>query len=220
MAERRINPTARVALPGSSRSVIGRLLRSATLYDFVQLLAGERQFQAHLAAHLGAFSADSRLIDVGGGTGLARDRVASRRYVCLDLDLQKLHRFRGKRRGLAVAADATACPFNTACFDGVLCTKVAHHLSDAELETMLAETARILKPGGILILADPVRSSRWMSRVLWRLDRGSFPRSAAEIRRALPVEYGVTAWEEFRVRIFHDFVLCAARRATATPELG
>lgn len=191
------------------------LVQSPVLYDVVQRLAGEHQFQQRLAPHLHALPADGTLIDIGGGTGLARQRSTARRYVCLDLDLEKLRRFRGRHPGLAVAADATACPFAPASFDVVLCAKVFHHLNDGQLQAMLAESLRILKPGGVLIVADPVRSNRLMSRLLWRLDRGSFPRDGTEIRRALPPEYSVTAWEEFRVAIFHDFVVCVARSATA-----
>ena len=193
------------------------LLHSPLLYDVIQLVAGERQFRRRLAPHLRALPDACSLIDIGGGTGRSHRRSPAARYVCMDLDFAKLRWFRGGRPGrLAVVADAAACPFGAETFDGVLCAKVAHHLNDAALTAVLAETARILKPGGVLILADPIRSSRWMSQVLWRLDRGSFPRSAAQIRTAVPAEYVVTEWEEFRVAIFHEFVLYAARKEAGT----
>jgi SAM-dependent methyltransferase len=191
------------------------LVQSPVLYDVVQQLAGERELQKRLAPYLHVLPADRSVIDIGGGTGLVRRLLNTNRYVCLDLELQKLRRFRSHGGGLAVAGDATACPFSSASFDVVLCTKVFHHLSDAQLRATLAEIHRMLRPGGMLIAADPVRSDRWMSRVLWRLDRGSFPRTAAEIRRSLPAEYRVEDWEQFRLAIFHDFVLCAARRTQA-----
>lgn len=217
MGERTSAPTARTAASGWLQAAIGPLLQSPMLYDLVQLLAGEHQFRKRLAPHLRALPPDGSLIDIGGGTGLGRERSAAQSYVCVDLDFQKLRRFQGGRAGrLAVVADAAACPFDAATFDGILCAKVLHHLNDAALTAVLAETARILKPGGVLILADAIRSSRWMSRVLWRLDRGSFPRSAAQIRTAVPAEYVVTGWEEFRVAIFHEFVLYAARKEAGT----
>jgi ubiquinone/menaquinone biosynthesis C-methylase UbiE len=192
------------------------LLRSPALYDMLQQLAGERQLSSRLGPHLVVFPPEWRLLDIGGGTGLSRGHSATDRYVCLDVDSQKLRAFRTKwPGGLAIAADATACPFGDATFDAVLCAKVLHHLAPAQLQRMMAESARILKPGGVLVIADAVRTTRWMSRLLWRLDRGSFPRTAAEIRSALPVECHVTGWEEFRVSMRHDFVLCTARRGAA-----
>lgn len=222
MAEREPAGKAGTGPAMSFRRVAMRLVHSATLYNGVQWLAGERQFSARLSTHLRVLAPGSTLIDIGGGTGLSRQGSAPRRYICLDLDPEKLRGFRARvASGLAIAADATACPFREASSDAVLCAKVVHHLGDAELGSMLAEAARILKPGGVLVLADAIRSRRLMSRLLWRLDRGSFPRSAQEIRRAIPAQFSVTGWEEFRVSMFHDFVLCTARRVmpagVATP---
>ena len=199
-----------MALP----AVINRLLHSGAFYDLVQRLAGEKHFRERLEPYLHTVPVRSRLIDIGGGTGLSDALSARRPYVCLDLDLEKLRRFRARRRGgFAVLANATACPFRDATFDAVLCAKVFHHLDDTELEAMLAETVRLLRPGGKLILADAVRSHRWVPRLLWRLDRGSFPRTAAEMKLALPPQLQPSRWEEFRLAIFHDIIFCAARKA-------
>ncbi|MEO5897314.1 MAG: class I SAM-dependent methyltransferase [Vicinamibacterales bacterium] len=197
------------------RRVVERALQSAAIYDLVQRLAGEEFFSQRLARHLDEWAADSRVLDIGGGTGLARQGIRSRGYVCLDLDSAKLRRFRANwPRGLAVAADATACPLLDATFDRVLCAKVVHHLDDLQLQAMFAEIARVLKPGGMLILADAIRSRRWIPRLLWYLDRGSFPRTEAEMHRALSGGYSPAECEQFRLGLFHDVVLCSARRVT------
>lgn len=200
----------------SFRTLCAQFFDSAALYDCIQALAGEHQLRAGLVPHLRALQAAHYFLDIGGGTGLAASSIPSRRYICLDLDLGNLRRFRHKSpHGLAVAANAAACPFASTSMDGVLCAKVTHHLTDADLDTMLREIVRILKPGGTLILADAVCSNRWIPRVLWRLDRGSFPRTSAEIRRAVAARYRDVKWQEFRVSIFHDFVLCTARKGEA-----
>jgi SAM-dependent methyltransferase len=198
-----------------------RLLRSAVVYDLIQYAAGERQLQRRLERHLHALPPETFLVDIGGGTGLGSKLGTALHYVCLDIDLEKLQRFRAKRpAGLALVADATHCPLKTCSLNSVLCAKVTHHLSDAGLNSVMAEAARIIKPDGILIVADAIWSSRWISRILWRLDRGSFPRSADDIRRSIPPEYLLTTWEEFRISIFHDFVLCTARKHQVSPGGG
>jgi SAM-dependent methyltransferase len=48
---------------------------------------------------------------------------------------------------------AAPLPFGTATFDTVLCTSVLEHVHDAE--AVVSEIARILKPGGRLIITIP-----------------------------------------------------------------
>jgi SAM-dependent methyltransferase len=195
-------------------------VKSARIYDLVQHFAGDRRLLARLTPHLDGLPSNALLVDLGGGTGLMR-RGSSATYVCVDLDLDKLRRFRrGRSNGLAVVADAGACPFPTARCDVVLCAKVVHHLDDSVLRATLSEAARILKSDGTLILVDAIRSNRWMPRLLWRLDRGSFPRSANEIRTAVAADFRILDWDQFRLAPFHDIVLCTARRATAISKDG
>jgi len=152
---------------------------------------------------------DEWVVDVGGGTGL---RLATNKYVCLDLELPKLRRFRTATGGLAVGANATQCPIRTGAVDTVLCLKVTHHLDDAALAAVLAEIERVTRSGGRLILVDALRSQRWIARLLWAIDRGSHPREAETIGRALPSSYSVASTQTFRVGIFHEFVVYVAGR--------
>jgi SAM-dependent methyltransferase len=59
------------------------------------------------------------------------------------------------RRGLArvVVADAHALPFEAATFDGAWADRVFQHLADPV--AALAEMARVVKPGGRIVVADP-----------------------------------------------------------------
>ncbi len=51
-----------------------------------------------------------------------------------------------------VQADARALPFEVATFDAVVCALMMGHVND--LEAALAEIARVLRPGGTLVLSD------------------------------------------------------------------
>ncbi|MEQ9314388.1 MAG: class I SAM-dependent methyltransferase, partial [Henriciella sp.] len=101
-----------------------------------------------------------RVIDLGTGTGrmlaLFGERAAA--VEGLDLSHQMLQVARAKlsESGLSQArlrqGDATATPFETSSADVVIVHQVLHYVEDPE--RVLAEAARILVPGGRLIIVD------------------------------------------------------------------
>ena len=157
------------------------------------------------------------VIDLGGGTGLASRSAGSAVYVCVDMDSAKLRRFaRGQGpETRAVAADATNCPIGTGMADVVMAVKLTHHLDEAQLAGMLREAARIVRPGGLLLLADAVRSDRLASRLLWKMDRGSYPRSSRAIQDAAGRWFAPSRAEEFSVTCRHRFLVWVGSRAPA-----
>lgn len=67
-------------------------------------------------------------------------------------------------------ADGNKLPFPDASFDFVMCNSVLHHL--AEPATLLAEMARLAKPGGAILLRDLRRPRRFRYRLhVWRHGR-------------------------------------------------
>jgi ubiquinone/menaquinone biosynthesis C-methylase UbiE len=103
------------------------------------------------------------VLDFGCGTGtltlLVKQRYPDARVVGLDIDPHVLGRAAAKARGAAlhvdlIRASATALPYPPACFDRVVTSLVLHHLSPHQKEQALAEARRVLKPGGLLCVAD------------------------------------------------------------------
>lgn len=69
--------------------------------------------------------------------------------------------------------DARAMPFDDAQFDGVFSFGVLHHILGGWRQA-IAETARVLKPGGWFVFTDmilPPRAGRLVRRLLPRLDQ-------------------------------------------------
>jgi SAM-dependent methyltransferase len=99
--------------------------------------------------------AGETLLDVGCGTGanlaLAGDGV---RRLGLDIHVEELSP--GMLQG-----DALALPLQRASVDVVLALDVLEHLDD---DAMLAEAARVLRPGGRLIATVPAVPALWSMR--------------------------------------------------------
>jgi ubiquinone/menaquinone biosynthesis C-methylase UbiE len=174
------------------------------VYDLAQIAFGGRQSVARVRAHLAAI-APSSVLDVGGGTGFYASAVPNgARYVVVDLDAAKLRRVQRRvPRAEAVLADATQLPIGKNAFDVSLFIAVAHHLSDAALDLALSELARVTR--GRVVFLDPIASRRRTARALWRLDRGSLQRSAADLTRRAAQWFELKHVESYSIR--HDYVL-------------
>ena len=176
------------------------------VYDRIQLLAGREEVLKRMLRQTVALRPDT-VVDVGGGTGTGRRLWPSGcRYVCLDIEMPKLHGFRSKDpHGLAVISDATHMSIATGSADVVMCVGVMHHLTDTMIDLVIEDSLRILRVGGQLILLDAVLNrQRWAGRILWRLDRGSYPRTDEELRKKLESKFKIIHWEKFAV--YHEYI--------------
>jgi ubiquinone/menaquinone biosynthesis C-methylase UbiE len=119
--------------------------------------------------------AAGRTIDIGSGTGanvgLYPDAVAEVVFAEPDPHMVKRLRPRVREAGIeaeVVEAPAERLPFEDSSFDTAVYTLVLCTVPD--LPAALAETARVLKPGGRLLFVEHVRSkdpamARWQDRL-------------------------------------------------------
>lgn len=173
------------------------------VYDCVQHLAGLERVQQHVAPHLATF--EGTILDVGAGTGLyARLLPTETSYVAVDVDADKLARLRKRcPRATTVLADGAALPFADQSFSHALCINVTHHVGDDGLERLVREVGRVVT--GTVVFLDPVVADSIMSRALWAIDRGDYPRTAESLLDALRRGFDLQHHERFRVR--HEYVL-------------
>jgi SAM-dependent methyltransferase len=199
------------------RRLLARVAAHPKAYDLIQAVAGDDVLQKKIAECLRELPVRSRLVDLGGGTGLAaRSARADMFYICVDVDAGKLRRFVTQRGGArAVVGDATRCPMRAAAADAVMVLKLTHHLDQAQLAAMMSEAARIMRPGGLLVLADAVKADRLASRLLWKLDRGAYARRSDAIQQAAASSFAPIRVEEFSVPFRHRFLLWVGSRPGA-----
>jgi len=101
-----------------------------------------------------------RLLDIGTGTGRLLELLAGRAESALGIDASRamvaLARTRLNRAGLPHCAvrlmDMYRLPLADASFDVVTVMMVLHHAADPA--AMLAEAARVLRPGGLMAVVD------------------------------------------------------------------
>jgi len=93
-----------------------------------------------------------RLLDVGGGSGRAAAALTGPDITVVDASVGILSRARRVRGLSGLAADAGRLPFRDGSVDAVTVVDAFHHLPDRE--AALAEAARVLAPGGALVVRE------------------------------------------------------------------
>lgn len=104
-----------------------------------------RPLSAHLIKMIARYG-NGVFADVGCGSGPFSEiaRQIGARYIGIDL---------APGVGVDVVASVTALPFDTASIDTVLCSQVLEHVP--ALNAALLELARVLRPGGYLLISVP-----------------------------------------------------------------
>ena len=101
-------------------------------------------------------SPNGRLLDVGCGLGYLTKALGND-YCCvgLEYDINALKVNRDADLRNMVHGHATKLPFSEKSFDIVICSEVLEHLPEKQDEKVLLEMARVLKPGGHLLVTVP-----------------------------------------------------------------
>jgi ubiquinone/menaquinone biosynthesis C-methylase UbiE len=190
------------------RAVSDKLAAPYWAYELIQRMVGVPRLMSMIRPYMER-TAGSRVLDVGGGTGLwAQVLPASAEYACLDNDPEKL---RGLKNRLPNArgflGDALHMEFADQSWDYTMCSCVSHHLNNEQLPAIFKEMARVTRKE--LIFLDAVARDAWVSKLLWSADRGSHPRRRDAIVSAIAREFEIVETAQFQIR--HEYVVCVAR---------
>ncbi len=129
------------------------------------------------------------VLEVGPGPGITTDLLHPRvkRLTCVEIDpalAQSLSSRMSGRNVAVVCEDATAMSFRAATFDSaVSCTMLHHVPSPALQDRLLAEVARVLRPGAMFVGIDSMdRAYMRMLHIfdtLVPIDPATFPQRLA-----------------------------------------
>lgn len=114
-----------------------------------------REDVRRIAAEAAAAGAGTRALDVGAGSGFLTEELLRRgaRVTAVDASPAMVDELRRRFPGLdARVADAERLPFADAGFDAVLANMCLHHVERPAVA--LGEMARVLRPGGRLVVTD------------------------------------------------------------------
>jgi SAM-dependent methyltransferase len=106
----------------------------------------------------------SNVLEVGPGYGATTDLLRNRvvQLTCVEIDAKLAEGLRRRTLNQNVTVlceDATTMSFADASFDGAVCFTMLHHVPSAALQNrLLAEVARVLRPGGIFAGTDSLDS--------------------------------------------------------------
>ncbi len=144
----------------------GAIIRWPRIYTLILRVAfrGKEPELRQMIADLAQLRSGETVLDVGCGTGTlaleARSRVGiTGRVHSIDPSQQMIAYARRKAAGRSLSVDfqlgvVEHLAFPDRSFDVVLCTWMIHHLPTDDQRQGLAEMARVLKPGGRLLLVD------------------------------------------------------------------
>src|SRR5690606_34632954 len=144
-------------------SAVVRVYNRVAMADLNQKREDDYQRIRHLL-NFAKLPPDLRILDIGTGIGLLPLMLAedgAKQVVGIDISpemLEQAEYLRLSRSGEAAArttfrlAPAHALPFRDELFDAVTCRLVLNHARRPE--RIIKEIVRVLRPGGILILAE------------------------------------------------------------------
>lgn len=173
------------------------LLSSAKIYDLLQRVLGAARIRRALVRDYLLPQPGQRVLDIGCGTAEILSFMPPVEYVGFDPNPAYVETARARAgAGARLVCDRVSEVTLTghAPFDIVIALFVLHHLDDAEARQLFTTAVHHLKPGGLLLTADPaiVSGQSPIARFLIARDRGAFVRSEAGYR-ALAVEAGLTS---------------------------
>lgn len=128
----------------------------ATMFRVEETHWWYRSLREMLKHYMAAFPENAKILDVGCGTGA--NMQALNIAFGIDYSREAVQFCRDRALPRTTAASATALPFANASFDAAISCDVLCHHSIADKTQMLQESARVVRPGALILLNLPAYS--------------------------------------------------------------
>ncbi|MEX2081673.1 MAG: class I SAM-dependent methyltransferase [Dehalococcoidia bacterium] len=118
---------------------------------------------------VGSVDLGEHLLEAGPGPGATTEilRAMVPAMTAIEIDPELAAQLRGKLTGTnvtVVEGDATKLPFGDGHFSAAICLTMLHHVPTPELQDrLLAELARVVRPGGYVLGSDSLDSDEFRS---------------------------------------------------------
>ncbi len=167
-----------------------RPLEHPLVYNFIQKFLGILTLNRYtIERHLEQTvipTADDKILDVGCGTGRYAALFGDH-YFGIDNNPQYIEFAKRHAPGKFSVGDGKRINFPNDTFSYVISVGVFHHLDDETIMTITKEMKRVLRPGGRILLIDPVYPPKYniVGYILFYLDRGKHQRTLSTLLRLL-----------------------------------
>ena len=156
----------------------------------------------------------ARVLDVGCGVGAHRQFFPACDYTGVDINPGYIEQANRRFGGGFRVMDATRLEFPAESFHQTLCVATFHHLSDDQARAAIAETWRVVGPGGTVHIIDPVITDdprAWLKRWVFANDRGRFQRTREQMLALVASVAPIRDSELVRGRLHDVIYICLSK---------
>ena len=191
---------------GENVSGIYSILNRPAIFGAFHRLVVRRDARRVLVDEYIRPNAGDRLLDIGCGPASMLPYLKDVNYTGLDLEENFIKQATVKYGGRATFIHARIQDLSTKfdCeFDLAITIGVVHHLDDGEAKELFRAVSKLLKPGGRLVVSDPVFRERQnpLARMVMSFDRGKSIRTKEGYARLAGPEL-----ERVRTDVRSDFM--------------
>jgi SAM-dependent methyltransferase len=127
-----------------------------------------------------------RSLDLGCGPGAFADVFLGDDYFGVDMNARYIDHARRTRKGTFLVSDARKVDLPDGRFDQILIFGLLHHLPDDYVRAVLAESTRLLAPGGRILAIEDIPAISKMNLIghlIHNVENGEHIRPPGEYRR-------------------------------------